>query len=438
MDAPTHVAAGCAAATLVALIPRGRREGANPFPSPRPGKVFLFFFLGFLIYPLLNLCPHRTFLWIERPGWKGAPFLWELLPAVAVFFLLSLVSPRSKRVYVAAAGLGSGIPYLATGLCDLGIVRKCGILSFLEGREWYSAGGKEPAVVLAALSQIAIVVVAFCLVFLLRQKVRGSRPRYPVGQQTFSRIARAEIARRLEKCGVAIFDLDDCVYPGTTTLTMVWRNTSRILLLMIKMGPVLALRVVVGGLLLGILKLGELFEITSSRHLVRILYWAAKGMPLSHLVQHVANLPVRTHLGVGEVTELLRKHMPCGLVSLALQPVLERFREKYGFTFVRGNPLLIEKRGEQEYLGGQPEKCILGGEDKRGVVQEAVAKYGATSLLVFGHHKEDLGMMQLAREKGGLAVGIRPEFEMEPYCDIISRRRDWREISVLLRDLLSR
>jgi hypothetical protein len=171
----------------------------------------------------------------------------------------------------------------------------------------------------------------------------------------------------------------------------------------------------------------------SDGDLVRFYARILGTVPRDYFRDAAAAIPPRLLPGVEEAFAWLTDRWPVGVISLALVDVLEAVddhlaaRTGQRFAFVCGNRI-------EELNAKSSTRPVLSAQDKRFHMAEQLARLGCHRPLVIGHDREDLGLVELAREMGGVSLGLNPRPDIAGHFDLLVLSGDWREVPTLLLD----
>lgn len=169
--------------------------------------------------------------------------------------------------------------------------------------------------------------------------------------------------------------------------------------------------------------------------LVRLYVHLLDPIPRNYFVRAASEVPARLLPGVEAAFAWLAARWPVGVISLALTDVLTAVdrhlaaRTSHCFAFMLGNQLSINRTSP-------PQLRVLTAADKRACLAEVLAGRGWTRPLVIGHDREDLGLVALARELGGLSLGLGPSAALAGEFDLILPSGDWHSIPHVLQGAL--
>lgn len=234
---------------------------------------------------------------------------------------------------------------------------------------------------------------------------------------------------------VCILDFDNCLYPGISKVhafvSVVW-----LVMLAPKQINDWALLPHLGfsGVYLLALRLRQqvIHDITDGQ-LVQMYQEAFSSIPRHYFKRAAGTISKRVFPGALETIAFVSRVCPVGIISLAIIDVLEavnqRLMKEYSFSlaFIHGN----------ELTAGDNPKQVLTAEDKRRLMQTEVGRLGCKSPLVVGHDEEDLGMVALAREMGGISVGLNPNPHISHYFDYFMEPNDWCDVPPFFSALFS-
>lgn len=239
----------------------------------------------------------------------------------------------------------------------------------------------------------------------------------------------------LESIDLCAIDFDSCLVPGISKVTV-----ARYIGLMILTTPGDWLhlpRLSKAALLLLVTRLRQqVVGGISDGDLVQLYARLLEPLPY-HMFQHAARrIPSRLRPSVVDTFKWLADRWPVGVVSLALDVVLAAVDDYlavqtgHRFAFLYGNNLA-------KLTAGNETQAVLTATDKRNCLAMALNTLGCQRPLVIGHDKEDLGMVELAREMGGISIGINPAPRLSKAFDIVLRDQDWYVLPDVLMDMLT-
>jgi phosphoserine phosphatase len=236
-----------------------------------------------------------------------------------------------------------------------------------------------------------------------------------------------------------VLDFDGCLVRGISKVYVAWLMGTAVLLrphrpedrrYLVRLG--------LAGLALYACRLGQ--KATgqlSDADLVRLYARLLAPLPPEYFRQAARRIPARFFPGVETAFQWLAERWPVGVVSLALADVLEAAdsylatRTGCRFAFIAGNHL------EHLRLGTQSASAILTAEDKRSAMAIELTRLGCQRPLVIGHDREDLGLVHLAREMGGLSLGVNPAPQIADQFDLTLCTGDWSAVVAFLQQTLA-
>jgi len=166
-------------------------------------------------------------------------------------------------------------------------------------------------------------------------------------------------------------------------------------------------------------------------------------MPMDLIESLARLLPRISFPGWRDSLTLIASRMPTGLLSFAIQPIVEAYRRTFGW---RGQPIFdlasgtpVETKGKTKgpvLIGCHGEATDLTSGAKLRTLERWMAECGATTPLVIGHGPDEAPMADFARRLGGLSIGFRPDPGYEEHFDLGVDAITWRPMTRLLRLLM--
>jgi hypothetical protein len=237
----------------------------------------------------------------------------------------------------------------------------------------------------------------------------------------------------LDSIDVCVTDFDGCMYPGISKV-----KVARDVGIAIAAKPIRSCdrrhipRIGIAAVILVICRLWQkLTSRVSDADLVRLYARLLSPIPSEYFRRAAAGIPPKLLPGVEEAFGWLAERWPVGVVSLALVDVLEavdrhlEVHTGHRFDFLCGNHITAL----QAETDSRP---VLTAEDKRVHMADQIARLGCSCPLVIGHDREDLGLVELAREMGGVSIGLKPHPCIAHHFDLVVSSGDWMEIPFLL------
>lgn len=244
----------------------------------------------------------------------------------------------------------------------------------------------------------------------------------------YSEMEDKELNERLGKMDLVLIDLDDCIYPGTTNVVL-FRNLCLLLICSRRTKDLFYLfrflrflPILLSMKCLQLLGLG-----VGNTELTLFFSQMIEEVPFSYLQTVAMPIPSNSFPGVGETLNVLSRKAKVGIVSLGLDIVLEEYKiqfkdgERPLIDFYDGNPV-IQKISKETI-------------DKSKKVRERIEEFKAEMPLVIGHNLDDLGMMKVSKEYGGLVLGFNPSQEIIKECDIVVKAKDWQPLAKYLQSI---
>ncbi|MBM4037133.1 MAG: hypothetical protein FJ290_01350 [Planctomycetes bacterium] len=251
---------------------------------------------------------------------------------------------------------------------------------------------------------------------------------------------RIAVARPLDglraayrRTDLAALDLDECIFPGISQEALGAPIARRLL-----HGSDCRFlpRLVAGGAYRAWTRLKKLFGIrTPSSQLIAWYEWTMRGIPEEHFLQATRLLPKRSRPFAAETIALLAEHAPAGIVTLGLDVVARAYVERWpGLSFFEANTVVFQQGpgGRSVFTRYDRERMLATGEDKRRAVERRLGESGASVPLVVGHNDDDVPLARLARERGGLAIGVNPPLRLSDEFDAVATGPDWEPVYALV------
>ncbi len=255
----------------------------------------------------------------------------------------------------------------------------------------------------------------------------------------------AELRAAFARTEIVALDLDQCIHPGYTQVALGRRVARRLLWaprrrrdrrLLAQLGW--------GGVLFGVREAKRLFGVeTPMRRLMRWYERVMAGVPEAYLVEAARAIPARSFAFASETVGLLAAQAPTGIVSLGLDVVARAYVEAFGggggpgLSFSESNVVAFGGCvGERVFAGYDRGALLEDGADKRRALERRMASLGAGVATVVGHSADDVAVAALARETGGLGIGLNPPWRLRGAFDVVVRGRDWERMYALAAVLL--
>jgi len=257
------------------------------------------------------------------------------------------------------------------------------------------------------------------------------------------RVSLREAQRRFAACDICCVDLDQCVFPVFTQTVLGMLAMGRA-----AVSPSLWPRLrqlLAGGSYIASTRLRQLGgHRPTNSELMRRFSAVMAGMPLDLIESLARLLPRMSFPGWRDSLAIVSARMPTGLLSFAIQPIIDAYRKTHGwrgkaiFDLASGTP--IETAGTADgpvLLGCRDQAHELTGQAKLDTLQRWMADCAAGVPLVIGHGADEAPMADFARRRGGLSIGFRATPEWADHFDVTVDALTWRPVTRLLRLLQS-
>ncbi|MEW6357199.1 MAG: hypothetical protein AB1696_12795 [Planctomycetota bacterium] len=249
-----------------------------------------------------------------------------------------------------------------------------------------------------------------------------------------------ELRRRYAECDIAAVDLDECMMPGFAQVVLGRRIALRTALRPRRFRDLLKIpSLMQGGLHVVGMRALEFVGCRISRpDLMYVFERTLRGLPREYFADAARGIPRFAYPMMQEVLTGLAGRMPVGIISFCLEIIVQEFvlhlntGHREVVSFYRSNRLKFKEDEGHQVLDGYDRSCFMTTPgDKRIALEEEMAKRGAARPLIIGHSDEDVGMAELARERGGIAIGFTPLPSCVEAFDIVISGRDWSPILTL-------
>ncbi len=234
----------------------------------------------------------------------------------------------------------------------------------------------------------------------------------------------------MERCDLCVVDLDQCIYPRFTQITLGglllaaallparWRYLPRLL-----QGAAYIGKTRMRGLVFG--------KKVSNRDLMAAFLEAIRGWPRELLERYSLLIPGTGPRRWREALSLLAVRMPVYLFTFSIEPIASaygRATDKRGrpiFQGWRGSPLSC-REGRVVEISCPPDS--FSGETKRRWLEELLTAGGYHRPLIIGHGPDEALMARRAREMGGSSIGRKGAESAEEF-DFVLPGYSWKSIS---------
>jgi len=245
---------------------------------------------------------------------------------------------------------------------------------------------------------------------------------------------------RFAACDICCVDLDQCLFP-TFTQTILGSLAVGRAAISPSLWPKIP-NLLGGGYYLVSTRLRQLtgrHQPTNSELMARFSS-VMSGMPMNLIESLARLLPRISFPGWRDSLAIISSRMPTGLLSFAIQPIIEAYRRTFGW---RGRPIFDLASGTPvEVTGGAKGPVLLGcyddngslnGQAKLRTLNQWMDECKAKRPLVIGHGPDEAPMADYAREQGGLSIGFRPTEGWAEHFDLVVNAMTWRPVTRLLR-----
>ena len=254
-----------------------------------------------------------------------------------------------------------------------------------------------------------------------------------------SRYTKEELKAILKKLDLVITDLDGCIFPGVTKVTM-YRDVCLSLFRMKGIRNYMLLgQLLMHAAAISLMKFFGIFcSNVSDKKLILYFTRIVKKVPLSYLKKASVSIPGRSCPGAKETLRILSEKAPVGIISQALDIVLDEYVRQFSdggrnmIRFCDGNIL-----SDLTLQNGKESKTLMfTGRDKEEHAKKRMLEFGSKKTMVIGHDRNDLFMMKTVREHNGITVGFNPIPEVKKLCDIIVTGKNWIPLQQVLQELI--
>ena len=254
-----------------------------------------------------------------------------------------------------------------------------------------------------------------------------------------SRYTKEELKAIFKKLDLVIVDLDGCIFPGVTKVTM-YRDVCISLFRMKGIRNYILLGyLLMHAAVISLMKFSGIFcSNVSDKKLILYFTKIVKKVPLSYLRKASVSIPGRSCPGARETLKILSEKAPVGIISQALDIVLDEYVRQFSgggknmIRFCDGNILSdLTLRNEKE---NNP--FMFTGMDKEKHAKKRMLEFCSKKTMVIGHDRNDLLMMKAVREHNGITVGFNPIRKAKKLCDIIVTGKNWIPFQQVLQELI--
>ncbi|MBN2431590.1 MAG: hypothetical protein JXQ27_08950 [Acidobacteria bacterium] len=248
-----------------------------------------------------------------------------------------------------------------------------------------------------------------------------------------------EIGRRLAAADVAVLDVDGCMYPGYTQITLGHRLLNGFLRRELRHPP--------SSLFLWRLA-------AKGGYLYWIRFWIRKPERRNYLLQKhyalafdgITRTDIRAILPrvwkkldthVHPCLAFLADRLPLGIISLGLDVILDglpehlrRHHQAVRFLFCCSNRIIWN----DGHFAGLVPPIRVGAADKADLFHTAAERHRVGIPLVIGHNSEERELCRLAAQRGGLSIGMNPAAGDRDAFDVVIEDGSWKTLHSFLRE----
>ncbi|MBU1862507.1 MAG: haloacid dehalogenase-like hydrolase [Candidatus Omnitrophica bacterium] len=240
--------------------------------------------------------------------------------------------------------------------------------------------------------------------------------------------AKEDIDNRLRRIDLVCTDLDECLFPFFTQVLVAgeilfesffkrnqWKYLPRLIA-----GFFFLLCIIV-------VTLGDVKRL-SNKVLMKAYERTMSGIPLDLIKKHSQYVHTFFYAESLSFLKLFAdKNIPIVILSLSIQPVLDILKDNIGFIHEGiGNSIEIDHGTDT--FSHYAEPMMTGGNDKHKRFMKIISKYNTQCPLIIGHSSDELSLVSLARERGGLSIGINPKKRNREKFDIVLQGVNWRPL----------
>ena len=270
--------------------------------------------------------------------------------------------------------------------------------------------------------------------------------RHILGTSLRSRFNPEEFRKRLLRSDIVAVDLDECVYPGFSQTDLGYLIFYKIAAkpLVSSDRRFLSQMLSGGAYIRKVALLSRLGRMPTSRQLMQRYEQSMLGIPEGYFLELARKIPTRSFAGALETLRLLGKRAPSGFISLGIDVIAKQYIRHLNHNserqarFADSNRIVFEsdKSGRRVFKSYQS-PLLLDAEDKLRLLKSRMEQEGASCPLVIGNGKDEAEMAKLARNCGGLSIGIQPSRRDASDFDLLVDCSSWQPLLTLLEPLLS-
>jgi hypothetical protein len=269
---------------------------------------------------------------------------------------------------------------------------------------------------------------------------------YVLGPTLRSRFCPGEFRERLLRTDIVAVDLDECVNPGFSQTELGY-----LIFFAIAAKPLapsdrrfLPQMLAGGAYIRKVAFLSRFGRTPSNKELMQRYEQSMRGIPEAYFLSQARKLPTRAYSGAFETLRLLGRRTPLGFISLGIDVIAEEFVRQLnrdGETHVRftdSNRILFKADdNERRVFEGYRSPLLKGPEDKLRILKSRMAQLGASYPLVIGNSKDEAAIATLARNRGGISIGIMPSRLDASEFDVLVANPSWQPVLTVLQEILT-
>jgi len=249
---------------------------------------------------------------------------------------------------------------------------------------------------------------------------------------------RAEIGRRLAAVDIAVLDVDGCMYPGYTQITLGHRLLNGFIRRELRHPPssLFLLRLVARGGVLYWIKF--LVRDPEKRNFLLQKHYAAafRGISRTDIRAILPRVWKKLDANVPPCLAYLARRVPLGIISLGLDVILDglpayldRRQPAVPFLFCCSNRIIWN----DGHFEGLVDPVRVGAADKARLFRAAGERHGVHVPLVIGHNAEERELCRVAEQRGGLSIGMRPAVGDQASFHVVIEHGGWDTLLAFLR-----
>ncbi|MBN1652960.1 MAG: hypothetical protein JXA30_04210 [Deltaproteobacteria bacterium] len=271
-----------------------------------------------------------------------------------------------------------------------------------------------------------------------------SHPYVPVPNLR-SRFCPDELRERLLRSDIVAVDLDECVNPGFSQTELGY-----LIFFAIATKPLassdrrfLPQMLAGGAYIRKVSFLSRIGRIPSNQELMQRYEKSMRGIPEAYFFTQARRIPTRSFSGALETLRLLGRRVPLGFISLGIDIIAEEYVRQLNcdgkphVRFADSNRIIFatDDNGRRVFERYHA-PLLVGPEDKLRILKLRMAQLDASYPLVIGNSNDEIAMATLARNSGGLSIGILPARCDASEFDLMVTTPSWLPLLTLLEKML--